>query len=126
MSTIKEDIKEYLVNEGLRPQEEDFGFFFRYQMMNFMIRWDEEDELFLNISLPSIFEVDENNLLEVLAACNTVNVERKLIKSVMVQNSVWAVAELLFDSTPNYSEILPRTLSMLLGARDGFYEAMKG
>ena len=55
MSTIKEQIKEYLAEEGLRPQEEDYGFYFRYQMLTFIIHWDEEDAFFLRISMPAIF-----------------------------------------------------------------------
>ena len=61
MSTIKEQIKEYLAEEGLRPQEEDYGFYFRYQMLTFIIHWDEEDAFFLRISMPAIFASDENN-----------------------------------------------------------------
>lgn len=125
MSTIKEQIKEYLAEEGLRPQEEDYGFYFRYQMLSFLIHWDEEDALFLRISMPAIFSVDENNRGDVLEAINAVNLERKVIKCILFEKDVWVVSELLLDSTPKYEDIIPRTLDMLLGGRMGFYEQLR-
>ena len=125
MSTIKEQIKEYLAEEGLRPQEEDYGFYFRYQMLTFIIHWDEEDAFFLRISMPAIFASDENNRGDVLEAINKVNLERKVIKCLLVDNEVWVVSEQLLDTTPQYADIIPRTLDALLGARMGFYEHLR-
>lgn len=126
MPTIKEQIKEYLLNEGLRPQEEDFGFFFRYQMLSFLIHWDKDDKHFLKISLPSIFDVDENNYADALEAVNTVNLERKVIKALVInKESVWITAEQLLDTTPDYKDIIPRTLDMLLQGRECFYETLR-
>lgn len=125
MSTIKEEIKEYLAQEGLRPQEEDYGFYFRYQMLTFIIHWDEEDAFFLRISMPAIFTTDENNRGDVLEAINAVNIERKVVKCILPDNDVWIVSEQLLDSTPKYEDIIPRTLDMLLGARMGFYEHLR-
>lgn len=126
METIKDQIKEYLLNEGLRPQEEDFGFFFRYQMLSFLIHWDKDDKHFLKISLPSIFDVDENNYADALEAVNTVNIERKVIKALVInKESVWITAEQLLDTTPDYKDIIPRTLDMLLQGRECFYETLR-
>ena len=125
MSTIKEQIKEYLAEEGLRPQEEDYGFYFRYQMLSFLIHWDEKDAMFLRISMPAIFSVDENNRGDVLEAMNAVNIERKVIKYLLFEKDVWVVSELLLDSTPNYEDIIPRTLDMLLEGRMAFYEQLR-
>ena len=125
MSTIKEQIKEYLAEEGLRPQEEDYGFYFRYQMLTFIIHWDEEDAFFLRISMPTIFASDENNRGDVLEAINKVNLERKVIKCLLVDNEVWVASEQLLDTTPQYADIIPRTLDALLGARMGFYEHLR-
>lgn len=125
MSTIKEQIMDFLAEEGFRPQAEDFGIYFRYQMLSFLVHWDEDDELFLKISLPSIFSTDENNRSDALEAVNTVNIERKVVKGFIFDNDVWLTAEQLLDSTPKYDDIIPRTLGMLLQARDGFYEALR-
>lgn len=125
MSTIKDQIKDFLAEEGFRPQEEDFGIYFRYQMLSFLIHWDEDDELFLKISLPGIFTTDENNRVDALEAVNAVNVERKVVKALIYDDSVWLTAEQLLDSTPKYDDIIPRTLGMLMEARGAFYEALR-
>lgn len=125
MSTIKEQIMDYLSNEGLRPQPEDFGIYFRYQMLDFLIHWSDDDELYLSISLPYIFKTDENNRIDVLEAANRVSVDKKLIKCVIIRDDVWVVAEQLLDSTPNYEDIIPRTLGALLHARQNFYDYLK-
>ena len=125
MSSIKEQIGEYLKSEGLMPKDKDYGFFFRYQMLSFYIQWSESDERFLKISLPSIFSVDENNRQDVLEVANKIGLERKVVKCVVPEDDVWIVAEQLMDSNPNFEDIIPRTLNMLVQARDVFYEKLK-
>ena len=126
MANIKEEIKEYLAIEGLRPQEEDFGLFFRYQMINFLIMWDEDDDHFLRMCVPSIFDIDDNNRIDVLEVCNKVNMERKVVKCIASEdNTVWVTSEQLLDQTPVYQDIIPRSIEMLLGARSGFYETLR-
>lgn len=123
--TIKQQIGEYLASEGLRPQEEEYGYFFRYQMLNFIVRWDPDDEHFLNIMLPSIFDVDENNRGDVLEAANKVNMGRKVVKCVVTESGVWLVAEQLLDTDPNYQDVIPRTLDMLMQGRKAFYSSLR-
>ena len=125
MSTIKEQIGEYLASEGLRPQEEDYGFYFRYQMLHFFIRWDEDDAHFLQITLPSIFEVDENNRGDVLEAANHVNSTRKVVKCIVLGESVWLMTEQLLDTDPNFVDVIPRSLDILLQAREAFYQGLR-
>ena len=122
---IIDELMEYLATEGLRPQKEDYGIFFRFQMLNFAVFWDEDDDHFLRISIPNIFDVDENNRIDALTVSNTINMERKVVKALVTDNSVWISAEQLLDQNPVYSDIVPRTLGMLLEARQGYYEQLK-
>ena len=116
----KEDIGKYLASEGLQPQERDFGYYFRYQMRNFFIEYDQEDEQYLRVIMPGIYEVDENNLVDVLTAANVVDRDRKVVKCFVV------ATELLIDATPNLEDIVPRALGMLIGAQECFNKALKG
>lgn len=125
MSTVKEQIAEFLAEEGFRPQETPFGIYFKCEGLNFLIHWDEEDAFFLSISLPSIASTDENNRVDALEALNIVNMNRKVIKGVIADGDVWITAEQLLDTDPNYKDIIPRTIGMLMQGRDAFYEAMK-
>ena len=123
--SLKNQIKEYLAEEGFRPQEEEYGLFFRYQMLSFIIFTDEEDERFLKICLPHIFDTDENNRIDALEAINVVNKDWKIIKGVLMDDSIWLTAEQLLDSSPELGDVIPRTLVVLMQARDAFYEELK-
>ena len=124
MSTIKEDIMSYMSSQGLQPQDTDFGIYFKYQMLNFLIFWDEEDYLFLRICLPNIFDVDDDNRTDALEACNTVTYEMKVAKCFINDGSVWVATEQLLDSTPEFDDIIPRSLNILTQGRREFYSHM--
>lgn len=126
MKLTKEDIRKYLASEGLQPEEKSFGFFFRYQMRNFYIEHDEDDDQYLRIVMPGIYEANEDNMFEVLQACNAVDLGRKVIKCYVSDGDVDLAAELLVDQTPDLSDIVPRALGMLLGGQESFYKALKG
>ncbi|MBR3399467.1 MAG: hypothetical protein IKH08_06790, partial [Prevotella sp.] len=62
-----EEIINYLQNEGLMPKkDEDGDIVFKYQMKNFIIFDTTDDEQYLQIALPGIYDVTEENLVEVL------------------------------------------------------------
>ena len=122
----KEDIGKYLASEGLQPQERDFGYYFRYQMRNFFIEYHQEDEQYLRVIMPGIYEVDENNLVDVLTAANVVDRDRKVVKCFVLDEDVHVATELLIDATPNLEDIVPRALGMLIGAQECFNKALKG
>lgn len=116
----------YLSGQGLRPEKRDYGLYFRYNMLNFTIYWDEDDAEFLKINLPGIYQVNYDNLADVLLACNAVNLKRKVVKAYIVDGeSVHVAAEQLLDTSPDYDDVIPRTLNMLVQARDIFYQEIE-
>lgn len=126
MQLTKDIIRQYLASEGLQPEEKSYGFYFRYQMRNFFIEHDEDDDQYLRIIMPGIYEANEDNMLEVLQACNEVDNGRKVIKCYVSDGDVDLAAELLVDQTPDLKDIVPRALGMLLGGQESFYKALKG
>lgn len=125
MATTKKEIGAYLTSEGLRPQETDFGYVFEYQNLTFFIFWDDNDDQYLKIALPGIYNVDDNNRDDALAAANEVNKEWKVIKAVVTDDEVWVVAEQFVDKDPNLSDLVPRTITILMESRVSFYEHMQ-
>ena len=125
MGTTKKDVGAYLSSEGLRPQETDFGYVFEYQNLTFLIFWDDDDDQYLKIALPGIFNVDDNNREDALAAANEVNIEWKVIKTVVLSDEVWVVAEQLIDKDPNMADLVPRTIQILVSGRESFYEHLE-
>ncbi len=120
-----EKVFEYLKNEGLVPERVDNRIRFKYQMFYFVIFGETDDERFLNITLPEIYEVNADNRIDALEAINTVNDGTKLVKLYIYDNEVWVGVEQLLDSTPDLGDIIPRTLRVLIDGRERFYKALK-
>lgn len=125
MGTTKSNIGSYLKSEGLRPEETDFGFVFEYNKLTFFIFWDDDDDQYLKLALPGIYNVDDNNRDDALYAANKVNIEWKVIKAVVLDDEVWVVAEQLIDKDPNLSDLVPRTIKILQSGRTSFYEHLE-
>ena len=125
MGTTKSNLGSYLTSEGLRPEETDFGFVFEYQKLTFFIFWDDDDNQYLKLALPGIYNVDDNNREDAIVAANEVNIEWKVIKTVVLSDEVWVVAEQLIDKDPNLSDLVSRTIKILVSGRESFYEHLE-
>ena len=124
---MQESIKAYLASQGLQPSIEEPGIFFKYQMRNFWILDSGDDEQFLRLVMPGLMDVDENNRADVLEACNMVTAGMKVAKCFISDNSdVWLATEQLLDSDPDFGDIIPRSLNILLIAHDEFRKAIQG
>lgn len=125
MGTTKGNLGSYLSNEGFQPQETDFGFVFKFKELTFAIFWDDDDNQYLKLVLPSIYNVNDNNRDDSLVAANQVNIEWKVIKAVVHSDEVWVVAEQLIDKDPNLSDLIPRTIQILMQGRESFYKHLE-
>lgn len=124
-----DDIISYLQCEGLMPsKDEDGDIVFKYQMNNYIIFDTSDDEPYLQIAMPRIYDVTDDNLVEVLAACNNINRTMKVAKTIITGDcrSVWAVYETILDSNPVYDDFLPRALNILVETQKNFYEVVEG
>ena len=119
-------MKEYLISEGFRPEETDYGIDFRFEGRSFVFFQDDDDEQYFRLMMPNIFEVTEENREFVLEALNQTNTEMKVVKAYTpIPEAVWVGFEILVDSTPVLSDLVPRALNMLRTARQTFYEAIE-
>ena len=73
-------IFQYLQQQGFLPEKEDFGICFKYQMGNFIIVCDDDDEQFIQIVYPGFFDITPENKYEVLEAMDKVNAGIKVAK----------------------------------------------
>ena len=69
--------------------------------------------------------MDDNNREDAIVAANEVNIEWKVIKTVVLSDEVWVVAEQLIDKDPNLSDLIPRTIQILMSGRTSFYEHLE-
>ena len=114
-----ETLQEYLKKEGFLPELTEFGLQFKYETLDFV---SFKDELFLNLFFPQIFEVNDENRQDVLAALDQANSEVKVAKaSVRFGNAVWVGVEMLLSENFDLGDIVPRSLNMMIYYRDVFY-----
>ena len=124
----------FLAEEGFRPHETDFGIAFKFEGLNFLYLKDDEDEQYFRLMMPAIFEVTEDNEDMVLKAMNDVNSNIKVVKLYTMDmeddkgkkdTSVWVAFEILADSTPELSDIVPRAINLLQGGRIAFLSKLE-
>ena len=122
-----EAVFNYLRSQGLMPQYDDRGNIeFKYQMRNFLFFVNDNDAQFFQLTMPSIFEVTDDNRLAALEAMNQINDNTKVIKLTVTKSGyVWESTEIMLDSTPELDDVFPRLLNILLNTQQKFYDLME-
>ena len=124
----------FLAEEGFRPHETPFGIAFKNEGLNFLYFKDEDDEQYFRLMMPAIFIVTEDNEDTIMHVMNEVNGNIKVVKLYTMdiedeegksETSVWAAFEILADTTPELSDIVPRAISLLQGARIAFLSKLQ-
>ena len=124
----KEIILDQLKAMGFEPIElGDVGFVFKYEDMNYLYMPDDDDEQFLRIVIPHLFEVTDENRVAVLDAMHETGLMLKYAKvCIMYENAVWAIYEHRLTSTDNLSELLEHIIRVLEAAAHVFYKKING
>ena len=114
-----------LQKQGFLFQREEFGLAFKYQMANFLYLEDKEDEDYFSLYVPYIFEVDEENMADVLVTINAINNALKVIKLTVNDGHVWACFEEQLPKEANLEDIVPYAVATLFHARRQFFDQLK-
>ena len=123
---LKELMMQFLREEGYCPKETELGLDFKCEGRSFVFFYDSDDELYFRLMMPNIFEVTDENRDAVMYALNETNATVKVVKAYTpIPQYVWVGFEVLVDSTPVLSDLVPRGLSMLRTAQTTFYEAIQ-
>ena len=126
MNEMMTKVFDYLKQQGLVPTEEEFGISLKYQMADFLILSDDDDQQFFRLAMPGIYSCTPENRLETLEAINVTNNDMKVIKaSIFGETNVWLFFEQLLDSTPVFNDIIPRGINILLAGQQKFFNALK-
>ena len=120
----KEIILDQLNAMGFEPIElEDVGFVFKYEDMNYLYMSEDDNEQFLRVVIPHLFEVTDANRVAVLDAMNETDLMLKYAKvCIMCDNAVWAIYEHRLTSTDNLTELLEHIICVLETAAHVFYK----
>lgn len=124
----KEIIIDQLKAMGFEPTElEDVGFVFKYEDTNYLYMPDDDDEQFLRIVIPYLFEVTDENRVAVLDAMQETNLMLKYAKvCIMYENDAWAIYEHRLTYTDNLAELLEHIIHVLEAATHVFYKKLNG
>ena len=91
---MKEKILEVFAELGFKlEQMDDFGYGFSYEGTNFIIMLNSDDEEFLNICVPGIYDLEEESPLTFIELMNKINSTLKYIKAYELGKSVWLFYE---------------------------------
>ena len=82
---MKEQILNVLATLGFQLEEmEGFGYGFQYEGINYLFMPNEDDEEFLNISVPAILEINDDNIHAALMLMDKMNSTLKYVKTSLV------------------------------------------
>ena len=85
----------------------------------------DNDDRFLRIIMPSIYDVDGDRE-KVLEAINTISRDIKAIKAFLVEDSLWLSIEMYIDSTPDIEDFIERCLDIMIAGRNRIAKEILG
>ena len=74
-------------------QMDDFGYGFSYEGTNFIFMLNSDEEEFLNICVPGIYDLEEESPLTFIELMNKINSTLKYIKAYELGKSIWLFYE---------------------------------
>lgn len=113
--TKKEIILQELNAMGYEPTEvESLGYVFCHEDKYFLYSPEDDDEEFLRIAIPQLYDVTEENRIDVIKALHETAYLIKYSKPViMYTDSVWVIYEHKLVTTDNLSELLEHIIRVL-------------
>lgn len=127
--TKHEMVVSVLQSLGLKPQIDDEGdIFVRYQMKTFYVMGaNSDDEDYLVVVFPQMYEVNEGEETKVLAVCNKITREIKLTKVYIDQTlkNVSASCEFYYNGEESLKTCLDKSIDILGMVRSTFIKTMR-
>lgn len=105
---MKEKILDAFKNLGFEMEDlEELGYGFEYEGIHYL--WmANNDEDFLNIAVPAIFDMADTNELEFYQVMDKLNSTLKFIKVNELGNSMWMFYERELFGGEDFEQLLPR------------------
>ena len=114
---MKEQILNTFATMGFLLEEmEGFGYAFRYEGINYLYMPNDDDEDFLNISIPAIVEVTEANTQVAFMLMDKLNSKLKYVKANRFGDSIWLSYERELYGGENFEKLLSRMILHLESA----------
>jgi hypothetical protein len=123
---MKEKIFEAFKALGFELEEvEGFGYGFQYEGRNYLYMYSEDDEDFLNIVIPAVLDIDDEDDICFYQLMDKINASRKYIKANRVGNSMWIAYERELFGDEDLKKVLTRMILHLDACLRFLQKAMK-
>ena len=128
---MKEKILAAFENLGFNLEDtESLGYSFNYEGINCLYMYNEDDENFLNISVPGIYDLEEDNKEKYEELKEKINSTFKYIKAYTLGNSLWLFYERDLLGNEDLEETIRRMIlhlaAALMFARDAIEKMDNG
>lgn len=104
----------------------EFGYFFKFEELSFLYLPDEDDENFLRLAVPNIFDVTEENRSLVMDVVNETNMSVKYSKTCVSNDNVWAFYEYRLFGDGDLEDIIEHGIRLLQVTVGLFYRKIEG
>lgn len=123
---MQEKIMEALKNQGFRLEKEgEMGYCFEYEALGLLYLPNENDDTFLNLAVPNIWEADGEQVTEAYAVVNQINVSLKYVKAYMLGCRMWLVYERELLDNEDLEEIVAHMVVRLALATGAAHKAVR-
>lgn len=103
----------------------EFGYIFKYEELT-LLYMPDDDEFFLRLALPNIFDVTAENRPFVLEVANDTNMTVKYSKTCVFGESVWVFYEYRLFGDDNIEAIIEHGLLLLQATVELFHRKIEG
>lgn len=128
---MKEKILAAFENLGFNLEDnESLGYHFYYEGINFLYMYNEDDEDFLNISVPSIYDFEKDNKEKYDELKEKINSTLKYVKAYTLGDSLWIFYERDLLGNEDLEEVIRHMIlhlaAALMFARDSIEKIDNG
>ena len=128
---MKEKILAAFENLGFNLEDnESLGYHFYYEGINFLYMYNEDDEDFLNISVPGIYALEDDNKEGYNALQEKINSTLKYVKAYTLGDSLWIFYERDLLGNEDLEEVIRHMIlhlaAALMFARDSIEKIDNG
>lgn len=113
---------------GFDPVElGNLGYAFKYEELNYLYMPDDNDEQFLRIAVPQLYDVTDENRIAVLEAMHDTGLMLKYSKvCIMYEDAVWAIYEHRLSTCEDLGELLEHIIRVLEATAQVFHKKING
>ena len=114
---MKEKILEAFDNLGFNLEDnESLGYHFFYEGINFLYMYNEDDEEFLNIAVPGIYDLEDDNKENYEALKEKINSTLKYVKAYTLGKWLWLFYERDLLGNEDLEEVIRHMILHLAAA----------